>query len=93
MLQFGVSLTDDTRSVNYDRNTFIIQATGYVLVKKLLGKETCVGVIKPVSSLAKLGTNKLECLSAMKLLCRARQGLTFFNVTKLVVFVADAAAK
>jgi len=28
MLQFGASLTDDTRSVNYDRNTFIIQATG-----------------------------------------------------------------
>jgi hypothetical protein len=26
-LQFGVSLTDDTRSVNYDHNTFIIQAT------------------------------------------------------------------
>jgi hypothetical protein len=25
-LQFGVSLTDDTRSVNYDRNTFIIHA-------------------------------------------------------------------
>ena len=29
-LQFGASLTDDTRSVNYDRNTFIIQATGVV---------------------------------------------------------------
>ncbi len=29
-LQFGASLTDDTRSVNYDRNTFIIQATGLV---------------------------------------------------------------
>ncbi len=28
MLQFGVSLTDDTRSVNYDRNMFIIQAIG-----------------------------------------------------------------
>jgi hypothetical protein len=28
MLQFGASLTDDTRSVNYDPNTFIIQATG-----------------------------------------------------------------
>ncbi len=28
MLQFGVSLTDDIRSVNYDCNTFIIQATG-----------------------------------------------------------------
>ncbi len=27
MLQFGASLTDDTRSVNYDRNTFTIQAT------------------------------------------------------------------
>ncbi len=28
MLQFGASLTDDTRSINYDRNTFVIQATG-----------------------------------------------------------------
>jgi hypothetical protein len=28
MLQFGASLTDDARSINYDRNTFIIQATG-----------------------------------------------------------------
>ncbi len=88
-----MSLTDSTRSVNYDRNTFIIQATGYVLVKKLLGKETCVGVIKPVPLPAKLGTNKLECLSAMKLFCLARQGLTFFNVTKLVVIATDAAAK
>jgi hypothetical protein len=29
MLQFGASLTDDTRSINYDHNTFIIQATDY----------------------------------------------------------------
>ncbi len=28
MLQFGSSLTDDARSVNYDRNTLIIQAIG-----------------------------------------------------------------
>jgi hypothetical protein len=28
MLQFGAPLIDDTRSVNYNRNTFIIQATG-----------------------------------------------------------------
>jgi len=28
MLQFGASPTDDTRSVNYDRNMFIIQAPG-----------------------------------------------------------------
>jgi hypothetical protein len=27
MLQFGASLTIDARSVNYDRNIFIIQAT------------------------------------------------------------------
>jgi hypothetical protein len=27
MLQFGVSLTDDASSVNYDRNVFTIQAT------------------------------------------------------------------
>ncbi len=27
MLQFGASLADDTSSVNYDRNMFIIQAT------------------------------------------------------------------
>jgi len=31
MLQFGASLTDDTRSVNYDHNTFIIQATEQAL--------------------------------------------------------------
>ncbi len=30
MLQFGASLTDDTRSINYDCNTFIIQATGCI---------------------------------------------------------------
>ncbi len=35
MLQFGASLTDNTRSVNYDCNTFTIQATG-VNDKKLL---------------------------------------------------------
>jgi len=29
-LQFGASLTDDTRSINYDRNTFIIQAKAAV---------------------------------------------------------------
>jgi hypothetical protein len=28
MLQFGASLTYDTSNVNYDRNVFIIQATG-----------------------------------------------------------------
>ena len=33
MLQFGVSLTDDTNSVNYDRNMFIIQATGVNAIK------------------------------------------------------------
>ena len=33
MLQFGASLSDDTRSVNYDRNTFIIQATGANVIK------------------------------------------------------------
>ncbi len=30
MLQIVASLTDDTRSVNYDRNTFIIQATDHI---------------------------------------------------------------
>ncbi len=29
-----MSHTDDTRSVNYDRNTFIIQATGHASTKK-----------------------------------------------------------
>jgi hypothetical protein len=32
MLQFGASLTDKTRSVNYNHNTFIIQATGYISI-------------------------------------------------------------
>ncbi len=31
-LQFGASLTDDTRSFNYDRNMFIIQATAAMYV-------------------------------------------------------------
>ncbi len=29
--KFGASLTDDAGSVNYDRNMFIIQATGKVI--------------------------------------------------------------
>ncbi len=33
-LQFGASLTDDTRSINYDRNVFIIQATEVGLLNK-----------------------------------------------------------
>ncbi len=33
MLQFGASLTDDTSSVNYDHNMFIIQATGVDFIK------------------------------------------------------------
>jgi len=37
-LQFGASLTDDTRSVNYDRNTFIIQATDFVVASVRLGQ-------------------------------------------------------
>jgi hypothetical protein len=36
MLQIVASLTDDTRSVNYDRNTFIIQATGVMFNTLLL---------------------------------------------------------
>jgi hypothetical protein len=35
MLQFGASLTDDASNVNYDRNMFIIQATG---VKKFIAQ-------------------------------------------------------
>jgi hypothetical protein len=31
-----MSLTDDTRSVNYDRNTFIIQATGQMWASPIL---------------------------------------------------------
>jgi UDP-N-acetyl-D-mannosaminuronate dehydrogenase len=30
-LQFGASLTDNARVINYNRNVFIIQATGYIL--------------------------------------------------------------
>jgi hypothetical protein len=32
--QFGVSFTDDTRIVNYNRNGFIIQATAYIAPKE-----------------------------------------------------------
>ncbi len=35
MLQFGASLTDDTSSVYYDRNMFIIQATDLLSVNLL----------------------------------------------------------
>ena len=48
MLQFVASLTDNTRSVNYDCNTFKIQATEFVkkekkkfLEKKILVKFCC----------------------------------------------------
>ncbi len=34
-LQFGASLTYDTSSINYDRNMFIIQATGPFKAEKL----------------------------------------------------------
>jgi hypothetical protein len=36
MLQIVASLTDDTRRVNYDRNTFIIQATAFVPLQGLI---------------------------------------------------------
>ncbi len=42
MLQIGASLTDDARSVNYDRNTFMIQATGSAEVNKRETK-SCLG--------------------------------------------------
>jgi hypothetical protein len=35
MLQFGASLTDDSSSVNYDRNMFIIQATALRVINLL----------------------------------------------------------
>jgi hypothetical protein len=38
MLQIVASLTDDTRSVNYERNTFIIQATGFIQAVSIIGK-------------------------------------------------------
>ncbi len=40
MLQFGASLTDDTWSVNYDRSTFIIQATSSLLKNILQNTQT-----------------------------------------------------
>jgi hypothetical protein len=43
MLKFGVSLTDNTRSVNYDHNTFIIQATG---VSNMINPLTIVVVFR-----------------------------------------------
>ncbi len=41
-LQFGASLTDDTRSVNYDCNTFIIQATGVSNMATVLANDFVV---------------------------------------------------
>ncbi len=37
-LKFGASLTDDTSSINYDRNMFIIKATG-LFCKKVDNKK------------------------------------------------------
>ncbi len=36
MPQLGESLTDDSRSVIYNRNVFIIQATGLIYINKVL---------------------------------------------------------
>ena len=38
MLQFGASLTYDTSSINYDRNMFIIQATGLHGISKAISE-------------------------------------------------------
>ncbi len=38
MLQFGASLTYNTSSNNYDCNTFIIQATGFVLLAEVFSR-------------------------------------------------------
>ncbi len=46
-LQFGASLTDDTRSVNYDRNTFIIQVPGLSDDGKVLKYLSLLGVEQP----------------------------------------------
>ncbi len=34
MLQIVASLTDDSRSINYEHNMFIVQATGIVYTRK-----------------------------------------------------------
>ncbi len=49
-LQFGASLTDDTRSVNYDHNMFIIQATGLtILTLYTTATLTCYDSVKNVT--------------------------------------------
>ncbi len=49
MLQFGASLTDDTRSVNYDRNMFIIQATGGQSSNLCLNADHCINSVNETS--------------------------------------------
>jgi hypothetical protein len=44
MLQFGASLTDDTSSVNYNRNMFIIQATGISYANAIVPNLYVLGV-------------------------------------------------
>jgi hypothetical protein len=51
MLQLGASLTYNTSSVNYDRNMFIIQATGFVVVKNIFSEEE-------IEKLARAADNK-----------------------------------
>jgi hypothetical protein len=53
-LQFGASLTDDSRSVNYDHNMFIIQATD---VSSLVSQ-------KPINSILQIKTKIVSCNTA-----------------------------
>jgi hypothetical protein len=83
MLPIVTSLTDDSRGIIYDRNTFIIQTTGKFMFLIMLNIifyvcapnkiEHIVIIIKGLASqpfiFSKLtnGPNKLECLSLASL--------------------------
>ena len=55
MLQFGASLTDDTSSVNYYRNMFIIQATDVKKINKMTFCTKNNDEVVVVSNFLKLG--------------------------------------
>jgi hypothetical protein len=74
MLQFGVSLTDDTMSVNYDCNTFIIQATALLIIMSIV-------LLEPTETSTEKG-NQNKILKKMK---ETAMVLNFFTFIKLIL--------
>jgi hypothetical protein len=86
-LQIVASLTDDTRSVNYDRNTFIIQATGLVnLAMQDVASYSACKIEKDLSLLAKESSYK--CKRLYKIVQWTRCFKTFYG-SNLQMFVVS----